>query len=151
MSTLGPWAMVFANAGLAAVGSVGNHLISGDDFGCLGTWGDIMITGFIGGFAGLLGGPGALYKNNVNAAASQLTKAANSYIKVISKASSGGYATTKGANIALGLTRNNLIRAFNTLNSRVALAGGSLFTSIRASAFVEIGEAFVFGLWNRGR
>lgn len=146
MSTLGTAAMVAANAILSTIGSVGNHLIAGDDFSSCETWSDIVFSLCVGVVAGILGGQGALHDNNVSAAATQFAKATRSYMNVISKVSAGGYATIRGANIALGIARNNFIRALNGFCFSASSAGGALIQSLYISALTGIGGVFAGGM-----
>ena len=93
-----------------------------------------------------VGGPGALHGEGLPSAASEFVRSANSYLRVICKASNGGYATSRGANIALGITRNNFIRALNALHSSMATGGKFL----AASVFVSISGAFTEGVMAYG-
>ncbi|MBQ7244587.1 MAG: hypothetical protein IJS52_10375 [Bacilli bacterium] len=146
MSTLGAVAMTVANGVLGAIGAVGSHLIAGDDFGAWQTWLDIVLSTGAAALAGGLGGPGAMHGRDFAAASSSLAKAASSYSRVVSKVSSGGYATARGMHVALSRTGNGLFRAMNGMYSLVGGAANDLASSLAATFFVNTGYAFVGGL-----
>lgn len=145
MSALGSGAMVIANCALSALGSIGNHLIAGDSFSSRKTWGDIAISTAAGFIAGLLGGPGAMHSSRMAAvrAASGVVKASTSYLNVLSKATSGGYSTLRGAHIALTITKNNLLREWDQAFTMFVVEPA--FESLAVSAITSIGSAFASG------
>ena len=146
MSTLGPYAMIAASGALGAIGSIGSHLIAGDDFRAWQTWLDIGLSTGAGLLAGWLGGSGAMHGQDFAAASTSLAKAASSYSRVLSKASSGGYATARGMHIALSRTGNGFVRALNGMHSLVGGAASDLAKSLAVSAFASGGYAFIGGL-----
>ena len=80
------------------------------------------------------------------AASSSLAKAASSYSRVLSKVSSGGYATARGMHVALSRTGNGLFRAMNGMYSLVGGAANDLASSLATTFFTSTGYAFVGGL-----
>ena len=105
-----------------------------------------MLSTGAGALAGWLGEAGAMHGRDFAAASSSLAKAASSYSRVVSKVSSGGYATARGMHIALSRAGNGLFRAMNGMYSLVGGAADSLVISLAATAFVNTGYAFVGGL-----
>ena len=86
------------------------------------------------------------YGRDIAAATSSFAKAASSYSRVLSKASSGGYATARGMNIAISRTCNGFVRAMNGFHSMLGGAVKDLAKSLAASAFAGTGYAFAAGL-----
>ena len=146
MSSLGSIAMIFANGALGAIGAVGSHLIAGDDFGAWQTWLDIGLSTSTGLLAGWLGGAGVMHGRDFAAATSSLAKATSSYSRVLSKVSSGGYATTRGMHIALTRTGNNFARAAQEMYLLISGATNDLAIALAATAFVSTGYALIGGL-----
>ena len=143
MSTLGAGSMILANGALGAIGSVGNHLIVGDDFGAWQTWLDIGLSTGVGLLTGWLGGPGAMHGRDFATATSSFAKAVSSYSRVLSKASNGGYATVRGMHIALSRTGNALVRAINGMHSLVGAVASDLTIALIVSAFADVGYEFI--------
>ena len=147
MSTIGATAMIFANAGLSAIGSAGSHLIAGDDFGAWQTWLDIGVSGIFGGIAGALSGAGAMHSSNINAIreSAGVLKASASYFGVLDKIANGGYATLKGAHIALSITRNRLVSAWNGAYGMIV--GRALSASLFYSAWTSAENMLFSSYW----
>ena len=74
-----------------------------------------------------------------------LAKAASSYSQVLSKASSGGYATARGMNIALSRTGNSFFSALTGMHLLVRGAANDLAIALAAFAFTSGGYAFISG------
>ena len=146
MSTLGAGAMIVANGALGAVGSIGNHLIAGDDFSAWQTWFDVCLSVGAGVLAGWWGRSGAMYGKDFATATSSFARAASSYARVMSKVSIGGYATARGMHIAISRAGNGLLRAMNGLYTLIGDTAKELANALVASAFADMGYAFIGGV-----
>lgn len=105
-----------------------------------------MLSTGAGLLAGWLGGTSTIHGPDFATASSSLAKAASSYSRVVSKVSSGGYATARGMHVALSRAGNGLVRAMNGMYFLVGGAANDLASSLAATFFASTGYAFVGGL-----
>ena len=74
-----------------------------------------------------------------------ILKASSSYFGVLDKIANGGYATIKGAHIALGITRNRLIGAWNSAYG--VIVGRALSKSLFHSAWTSAENMLFSSYW----
>ena len=138
MSTLGATAMMFANGALGAIGSLGNHLIEGDSFNDPSVSFDIIFSGVLGILTGFIGGKGVMRGvNDLDTIILSYNKASSSFSRVLTKFVNGGYATAKGARIAISRTSNNLSRAIVTMNGKINLMISNLIKSFGSTLVAD--------------
>lgn len=142
-SSLGTFGMALANGAISAVGSIGNHIISGDSFNDGNVWGDIVISTSISFLTSFFCGAGATHGRDLGGAASHFAKKTSSYSAVMAKVARNGYQTLRGANIALGITRNSFIKAMNNYYSMMYSAVSSLLLSLSVYTITEIGDTII--------